>query len=214
MAHSLPILLALLLTPALASADEFQDVVAKVNAFYKGKSDFSARFEQKVARAHLPNRPIKKKGKVYFKKPGKMRWDYTSPDKVYYVSDGELLWNYVPDSRIVYKMRVKDSDLFFALRFLYGEGDLAKDFDLADGGLQAGKRVLILKPRAGQQNFKELKLVVDSADGQIAETILTDPAGNVSQIIFLKVSFKELPKDGFTFTPPADVQVEDLSKPQ
>ena len=210
-----PLFVALaLLIPSAAFADEFQDIVAKVNDFYKAKSDFSARFEQKVARAHHPNRPIKKKGKVYFKKPGKMRWDYTSPDKVYYISDGDILWNYVPDSKIVYKLKVKDSDLFFALRFLYGEGDLAKDFLLSDGGTSGPSRVLVLKPKAGQQNFKELKLLVNPADGQIAETILTDPAGNVSQIVFQKVSFKDLPNDGFTFTPPADVQVEDLSKPQ
>lgn len=202
-----------LLLPSVASADEFLDLVTKVNQFYKLKTDFSARFEQKVARAHLPNRPIKKKGKVYFKKPGKMRWDYTSPDKVYYISDGELLWNYVPDSKIAYKMTVKDSDLFFALRFLYGEGDLAKDFVVSDGGPQGTNHVIVLKPKQGEQNFKELKLVVAPADGQIQETILTDPAGNVSQITFLKVSFKELPKDGFSFTPPSDVQVEDLTKP-
>ena len=209
-----PLVLALvLLLPAVASAEEFLDLVGKVNTFYKVKTDFSARFEQKVARAHLPNRPIKKKGKVYFKKPGKMRWDYTSPDKVYYISDGELLWNYVPDSKIAYKLRVKDSDLFFALRFLYGEGDLAKDFIVSDGGLQGANRVLVLKPKEGQQNFKELKLVVSPADGQIMETILTDPAGNVSQITFVKVSFKDLPNDGFSFTPPGDVQVEDLTKP-
>ncbi len=200
------------LTPTHSKADEFDVLVTKVNQFYKDRSDFSARFTQKVVRAHLPNRPVKKEGKVFFQKPGRMRWDYTKPDAVYYISDGSILWNYVPEAKIAYKMNVKDSDLFFALRFLYGEGDLAKDFLLEDGGSQGPNRVIVLKPRDGQQNFKELKLIVAPADGQITETVLTDPAGNVSHISFLKVSFKPLPLKGFSFQPPDDVQVEDLTQ--
>ena len=31
------------------------------------------------------------------KKPGKMRWDYTSPEKKLFVSDGQTMFLYFPD---------------------------------------------------------------------------------------------------------------------
>jgi hypothetical protein len=47
-----------------------------------------------------------------------MRWDYTQPDKVYYVSDGDILWSYeVATDGVVYKMGVRDSELYDSLKF-------------------------------------------------------------------------------------------------
>ena len=206
------LLIAMLLVPTATRADEepFDKLVARVDAFYKEHDSFSARFEQIVTRAHLPDRPSKKSGRVYFKKPGKMRWDYAKPDQVFYVSDGSFLWNYIPESRLIYKLKVEDSELFYALRFLYGEGNLAKDFDLSDGGTRDGHRIVIVKPKESQQNFEVLELVVDPKDAHIDETILVDPAGNRSRLRFLKVSYDELPDKGFKFTPPEGVPIEEL----
>jgi len=188
-----------------------KELVASVEAYYAEKGDFSAEFEQVVKRSHLPDRPITKRGRVYFKKPGMMRWDYEEPDKVYYVSDGEFLWNYIPESKLCYKLKVKDSELFYALKFLWGDGSLDKDFDVSDGGKEGEHRVIVVKPRESEQNFQVLKLLVAPDSSRIAETLLVDPAGNESRLQFLKISHQKLPEKGFKFKPPADVQVEDLS---
>lgn len=205
----------LLVAPTGARADGFDQLVKDVETFYAQQQDFSARFTQTVTRAHLPDRPITKTGTVYFKKPGKMRWDYVQPDKVYYVSDGTHLWNYIPESKLVYKMKVGDSELFYALRFLYGEGSLSKDFALSDGGKEGDLRIILLKPRESEHNFQELKLfvVIDEQGSRIAQTELLDPADNVSRLVFEKTSYQALPDKGFVFEAPADVQIEDLSAP-
>ncbi len=199
----------LLLWPRWVQADETElsQLVAKVESFYRNVSSFSARFEQKLERSHLPDHPLKKSGKVYFKKPGKMRWDYSRPEKVHYVSDGEFLWNYIPESQLVYQFRVQESELFYALRFLVGEGNLANDFIVSDGGREGAHRVLVLRPKGAHQSFQELKLFVDPTDGHIDATMLTDPAGNISHLTFLKVSYKPLPDKGFRFTPPSGVDI-------
>lgn len=189
------------------------EVVAAVEKYYAEQANFSATFDQQVARQHLPDRPIKKSGRVYFKKPGKMRWDYEEPDKVYYISDGEVLWNYVPESKLAYRLNVKDSELFYALKFLWGEGSLATDFNVSDGGMEGKRRVLVIKPKTAEHNFQQLRFFVAKEGSTIVETELTDPAGNVSRLIFKEVSHQELPEKGFQFEPPADVQVEDLSAP-
>ena len=202
-----------LLAPAPGVAQDFDKLVDSVETFYREKQDFSALFEQTVTRAHLPDRPVVKKGKVYFKKPGMMRWDYEEPDKVFYVSDGEHLFNYIPESKLVYKLEVKDSELFYALRFLYGEGSLRDEFDLAAGKADGDLRVIIVKPKSSQHNFQELKLLVAAEEPRIAGTEILDPAGNVSRLTFLKTSYDPLPDNGFKFKVPPGVQVEDLSAP-
>ena len=217
MNRSIPyILLVGIALPATALGDDpgLDEVVSGVEAFYGARQDFSAEFEQKVIRAHLPDRPVHKKGRVYFKKPGKMRWDYTSPEPVYYVSDGDTLWNYVPESNLAYRLDVKDSELFYALRFLYGDGSLARDFDLEDGGLDDGLRVIVVKPKKSEQSFQVLRLFVSPETYRIERTELTDPAGNLNVIRFVQVSYQELPDAGFQFQPPDGVQVEDLSNPK
>ena len=189
-------------------------LVLEVEAFYADKQDFSANFEQLVVRSHLPDRPIKKKGKVYFKKPGMMRWDYQEPDRVHYISDGKVLWNYIPESKLAYKLSVQDSELFYALKFLFDQGNLVEEFNVGDGGLDKGRRVILVKPKLSEHNFQELRLVVAEDSNRIAETVIIDPAGNESRLVFLKTSYQKLPEKGFTFKPPGDVQVEDLSASQ
>jgi len=201
--------------PQTVTAQEDPAALARsVEKHYAEIRDFSAKFEQTVTRTHLPDRPLTKTGRVYFKKPGMMRWDYLEPDKVHYVSDGKILWNYIPDSKLAYRLDVRDSDLFYALKFLFGEGSLEKDFSLSAGEPDPeGFRVVVVKPRTSEQNFQELRLLVEKDSPRIAGTVLVDPAGNTSRLKFLKVSTQKLPDDGFRFTPPADVQVEDLSAP-
>lgn len=201
----------LLLAPAASSvADGFDDVVAGVEKFYAQKDDFSAQFVQTVVRAHLPDRPAVREGRFYFKKPGLMRFDYLKPDQVHYVSDGTIFWNYIPESNLAYRLKVENSELFYALKFLYGQGSLAKDFLASDGGMDKERRIIVLKPSSSQHNFQQVRLFVSPATSQILETEVTDPAGNVSRLVFNKISFQVLPKEGFQFTPPEGVQIEDL----
>lgn len=205
-------MLAAQLAPTSAEpAFNLDELVSEVEKFYAQKQDFSARFEQTVYRAHLPDHPLTKKGKLYFKKPGMMRWDYLQPEQVHYVTDGKILWNYIPDSKLAYKLDIRDWELFYVLKFLYGEGALKKDFNISSGGLKDGKRVIVIKPKESEHNFKELRLLVAADAPTIVGTVLVDPADNRSVISFVKVSYQPLPAEGFQFTPPADVQVEDLS---
>lgn len=216
MRTSLALATALLLValPRTGMAEELLDLVRAVESHYATQKDFSASFEQTVIRSHLPDRPVKKSGNVYFKKPGMMRWDYRKPDRVFYVSDGIVLWNYIPESKLAYKLKVQDSDLFYALKFLFGEGSLERDYDLSDGGREDTKRIIVVKPKLSEQNFQQLRLFVAPDSPKILETEIVDPAGNTSRLVFLKVSDQSLPDKGFTFTPPDDVQIEDLSVPQ
>ncbi len=76
--------------------------------------------------------PNRGEGKVYFKKKGMMRWDYTVPNQKL-ISDGHTLWYYQPEEK-----QVLLSDVSRVLKektplaFLSGEGNLGRDFNLVN----------------------------------------------------------------------------------
>src|SRR5262245_42497266 len=90
---------------------------------------FSADFVQSYRGGAL-NKQLTERGRLLIKKPGKMRWDYTTPEKKLFVSDGVKIYMYVPADRqvIVNDMPPGDTVTSPAL-FLAGKGNLARDFN-------------------------------------------------------------------------------------
>lgn len=200
------------LGPGLSlSEGELGQLVAGVEAFYERVRTMKTAFRQ-VVRQRTLARTKKASGVIEFAKPGRMRWEYTKPDRVLYVSDGKVLWTYQPEDGLVYKARIEGSRLYHALRFLFGMGDLRKTFDIAAGPAHSPETAfLILTPKDGQQDYKELGLVVDRATFEIRESFLTDPLDNVTHYIFEKPDYEvDVPASRFEFTPPADAQVQEL----
>lgn len=48
-------------------------------------------------------------GVAYFRRPGKMRWEYEAPEKNLFLIDGKTAWFYVPADHTVTRMPAKDS---------------------------------------------------------------------------------------------------------
>jgi outer membrane lipoprotein-sorting protein len=49
-------------------------------------------------------------GTAYFLRPGKMRWDYESPEKSTFLVDGKFVWFYSPADRTATRMPAKQSE--------------------------------------------------------------------------------------------------------
>jgi outer membrane lipoprotein carrier protein len=61
-------------------------------------------------------------GTAYFRRPGKMRWEYESPEKDLFLVDGKTAWFYVPGDRTVTRVPAKQSmDWRTPLALLAGE---------------------------------------------------------------------------------------------
>ena len=69
--------------PTTQPTSEVRELVNRIQALYDAKADFSAHLAQEVKRAF--GRPLKSSGMVYFKKPGKMLWDYKTPQRSRYI---------------------------------------------------------------------------------------------------------------------------------
>lgn len=187
-------------------------ILDKVQTFYERTTDYKASFRQ-VVKTATPRRTFTRYGTVFFKRPGMMRWDYERPEQVYYVSDGKDLWSYDVEEGVAYRLRVADSDLVQALRFLTAPADLAREFDATEGApTERGLVPLKLVPKGSERNFRSVTLFVDPATGETRETEVVDPVGNVSHIWFEKPVYEALPAEGFRFTPPEGVRVQDIGR--
>lgn len=184
-------------------------VTDKVQLFYQEIKDYQASFEQIYTDVAAGDEK-KSQGKVFFKKPGKMRWDYLTPqrklEKVL-VSDGKAFTIYEAEYDQYYRQCLGDSQLPSALRFLMGTGDLKAEFDVAFGKKAAeGTYKLELTPKEGNGKYKKIHFVVDQATFAVLETIIHDPYGNTNRIVFKSAATnKSLPDAGFNFVIPEGV---------
>lgn len=211
---------ALVLLPTAAPAQQEaaptqspEAIARKVQHFYGQTSDYQASFKQTyhdiAAGAEKVN-----VGRVYFKKPGKMRWDYKQAgdskkiDKLY-VSDGKVFWVYEYQFKQVFKQCLEDSQLPTSLAFLMGTGDLLEEFDVTftdDSKPTAPK--LRLVPKVATSKYKEIHFTVDPETFQVRRTAIFDPYGNMNEIEFSRAQVnKNLPDSGFDFKVPKGARV-------
>jgi len=187
-------------------------VVASVQKFYLDTQKLKADFKQTYTNTVF-GKSSTSTGKVYVQKPGKMRWDYVTPERKHFISDGTTLWVYEPVNKQAYKQDLKNTVLPVAVTFLYGQGDLAKDFTpTLDPGKYGVKGDLVLKltPKQPSAQYKHLWLVVDPADYHVKESIVLEASDNLNHFRFFNFkSNAQAPfqEKHFKFVPPPGTKV-------
>lgn len=185
-------------------------VVKSLQKFYDDTTDYQASFEQ-VYTYKAYGRTQKSKGKVYFKKSGKMRWEYSKPTTKYFISDGTDFWAYEPDEEQAYKVPLKDSQIPTVLTFLSGKGKLLDEFTAklltSDKRGEASDYVVQLTPKKSETEYKSVVMVV-STDFQLKKIYVYDPVDNENRLTFTKAAINKGVNDKqFQFTPPATVKI-------
>lgn len=185
------------------------EVAAALQRKYDTIKDFSASFTQTYQGGVLGSKKVES-GRVFIKKPGKMRWEYEKPQKKLFVSDGRTMSMYFPDDRQVMTNPVPDQDqATSAVLFLMGKGDISRDFDVKYGrGGSDDSYVLRLDPRMRQADYDWLEVVVDRDSLQIRGLTAADAQGGRSTFAFS--GFKEnpgLPDKMFQFSAPRGTEV-------
>lgn len=181
-------------TATTATATTAPAVVTRVQDYYRGIDHARVRFTQEVTNVTF-GRTDSAGGTVWLARPGKMRWQYEGkprkgkvPVAKDFLSDGKTLYLLDHENRQVVHQRIADSALPAAVAFLQGQGSLASDYhallETRGGYGPAGSVVLRLDPKAPTAQLASLHLVVDPTDFHVAETIVTDGAGNTSRFRF------------------------------
>jgi outer membrane lipoprotein carrier protein len=111
------VLTCLLLTPLSGDPSPY---VKRFEARYRGARLLQAAFlESYTENGRLVRMEA---GTVFFRRPGKMRWEYESPEKNLFLVDGKTAWFYVPADHTVTRVPARQStDWRTPLALLAGE---------------------------------------------------------------------------------------------
>lgn len=162
------------------------DAMAKsLQQRYQGVRDFSATFVH-TYRGGVLRTQTTERGTVSVKKPGLLRFVYTSPERKEFVSDGKKIYFYVPQDRQVQVTDAPASDqATTSVLFLAGKGDIARDFTAAYADTSpAGTVALKLTPRRTEPDYEYLIVAVDPVTLQIRALTTRDRQGGDSALTF------------------------------
>lgn len=161
-----------------------EQVVNALQKSYDATRDFIADFRQETEVKTL-NRTLKARGKISFKRPGKMLWRYEEPDGQIVLVDGKHLYFFQPEQKQIIKSPLQNafrSDI--PLSFLLGIGNLKKDFNASLQGVEQDHYILQLEPKADWGGFGEIFLGVSRNSFDILWARIRDAAGNLTTIRF------------------------------
>lgn len=200
---------------APAKADDSDAWATRVQKAYEGVKDLSADFEQVTRFKGAAGYGPKSTGTIEVKKPGKMRWEFATPEKKSFVSDGKTLWMYDgEENQVIVNEFMQETTSVTALNFLEGLGDLKKSFTVTIAAAPADATVkdavfLTLTPKdAADVQFTSILLAVDRKTGLANEIFLTDPMGSQTRLTLAKLTRnKGLADSRFVFEIPKNAEV-------
>jgi outer membrane lipoprotein carrier protein len=209
-----------------AFAANVQTTVRALEAHYRHAHTLKAIFFERYSDGN--GAVSAESGTVYFSRPGRMRWEYESPEQKLFLVDGTNAWFYVPADHTASRAKMKESsDWRTPLALLAGKADLSQlcrriepadqasaDKDHAiEKPLSLGNAVLRCIPReSSSDNSAVLPDVVFEVDpeGRLARVVIHD-AGN-AETEFRFGNWEEdlvIPEVKFHFQPPSGVSIVD-----
>jgi outer membrane lipoprotein carrier protein len=158
-------------------------------------------------------------GVAYFRRPGKMRWEYESPEKNVFLVDGKTAWFYVPADHTVTRAPAKQStDWRTPLALLAGEMKLSRvcarvELSSTEKPATAGNTVLYCplrgedtKPQSASAASPDAQESVPSdsvflevvpATGELARVLVREKAGVEVEFKFTAWRFDPPVADSF-----------------
>jgi outer membrane lipoprotein carrier protein len=198
---------------------EVKALVDRMQAFYEKTQDFTASFQQ-VYSYKTFKRVSRSTGKVTYKKPALMRWEYETQDGKpaprTFVLAGDRVYAYDPGAKLLTRAAISTNQLSASVTFLWGQGKLADEFSIATAPCDKCTGTLLeLTPLRPDPRFKRVKLEVDPKTAQVIRSIVVDPDGSENAITFLEMLTNTgVDEKHFKLSPPPGTQVQDfLPKP-
>lgn len=199
----------------LDSAADAREIIKKVQARYEQTKDLQADFIQ-TTRIEGFATPIASKGRVFIKKPGRLRWDYLEPDVEEIYVNQNYVQMYVPQHKQVLVGQLTRMAASPApLQLLQGVAKIDEHFEVEPtpgtprgaGGLP----LVTLRPKSARdsvQNVEKIVLELQAKTYFIKVVSIHEVSGNVSSFEFTNLK----PNTGlsnklFVFEVPAGVEV-------
>lgn len=191
--------------PALAQ-QSVKELASKIDHHYNALRSLKAGFTESYDGMGVHKT---ESGTMYLAKPGKMRWDYSSPAGKVFVLDGKYAWFYAQGDPHVQRILAKKlDDLRSPLRFLLGHTQLQKEFEHLTVVPAANGQFTLSGVPKGQENRIDSVRITATPQGTITEIEINETDGAVTRFTFTNEEPNaRIPSGAFHFTPPPGVPV-------
>lgn len=218
---------------AVVCGSDAHSVLNLFESHYRGAHSLEVTFLEQYAENGRVARV--EAGTAYFRRPGKMRWEYQSPEKNLFLVDGKTAWFYVPADHTVTRVPARQSaDWRTPLALLAGEmktSRLCAHIELAGDETPASSDDIVLRcefrgpkseksdgPKGAPQKEKSAGTAffeISRTNGDLVRVLIPDPGG--VQIEFHFKNWKinpPLEEAMFHFNPPPGVAIVNAESPQ
>jgi len=193
-------------------AQTAHDLALRVDRHYNQLHSLRAGFSESYEGL---GRPRTESGTLLLLKPGRMRWDYTSPEGKLFVLDGKFAWFYSKGDPQVQRIPAKElDDLRSPLRFLLGHTQLEKELDTITLAPASGDRFTLSGVPKGLEKRVHRLTVAITADGTITGIEIEETDGALTRFTFsAEEPNAPIPASVFKFSPPPGIPVVDAKPP-
>lgn len=187
----------LLLFFALTGTLADKALVSRFESRYRPAHTLQARFlERYTENGHVVRVEA---GIAYFRRPGKMRWEYQAPEKNLFLVDGKTAWFYVPADHTVTRVPARESsDWRTPLALLAGEmkvsrvcarvqtatdekvdnpGDVVLRCELRGAGKQSQDANSPEVKKPAKENGEAVLIEIVEKTGELVKITVRDPGG-------------------------------------
>jgi outer membrane lipoprotein carrier protein len=189
---------------------EISEIMNRIEQRYSG-SGMEATFHQTSTLKSMDITDTAR-GRLAIKRPGKMRWEYETPERQYIITDGERLWVYRPEDE---QVLIGEAAAFFGegkgAGFLSDIRLIERDFHVEfDAPEMQTPRVYALKllPKKEKFDVALVRLIIRKKDWVVKEIRTINSYGDVTQIVMSNFQFnQDLDNALFHFTIPEGVEI-------
>lgn len=161
----------------------------------------------------MKGRKRTEKGELYLRKPGRMRWEYSSPVGKLFGSDGKFVYSYFPDEKRFEKASLKATeDMKAPLAFLLGKLQFDRDFRQFRTEPDGPSTFVTAIPKSDKLPYTEVTFLIDP---NFTIRWLNVKGQDGSQMDYAFSAEKRNPpiaESMFKFTPPLGVIYSDVSQ--
>ena len=204
------LLVVLMILSALADneASGIDTILTGLEARYAGKGFKAVFFQESMLKAMQISDTAQ--GRLTVRRPGKMRWEYTTPDPQTIITDGDTMWIYRPaDNQVM----VGKAPEFFSggkgAGFLSDIRQIRKSFTVElKSAENPDYHRLKLVPLNPTPELAMILLSVGKTSFQVDQVVTTNAYGDETRIVLSDYEFNLNPDDAlFRFETPEGVDV-------
>jgi outer membrane lipoprotein carrier protein len=147
-------------------------------------------------------------GELTLRKPGRMRWDYSTPPGKLFVSDGKQVYLYTPEAHRVEKMPLKETeDMHGPIAFLLGKLDFSKEFRDFEVKPDGPNQVVTAKAKGDKLPYEKIEMLI-TPDYEIRRLVVNNQDGSILTFLFDQEKLNPPVNDAqFKFQLPAGAQL-------